>query len=74
MPSHSNELESRLTTVEVIQTERLEANTARWSAMDGRVTYLERAVQVLIYAVAALATSKSGDVMDIVLSIAKAKI
>lgn len=72
--SHSNELESRLTTVEVVQSERLESNTARWSAMDGRVTYLERAVQGLIYAVAALATSKSGDVMDVLLSIAKAKI
>jgi hypothetical protein len=40
----------------------------------GKISYLERAVQGIIYAVAALATSKSGDVVDTMLSLLKAKL
>ena len=62
-PAHSNELEGRITKIEVTQ-----------EAHQGKISYLERAVQGLIYAVAALASSKSGDVVDTLLSILKAKL
>lgn len=60
---HSNELEGRITKIEVTQ-----------EAHKGKISYLERAVQGLIYAVAALASSKSGDVVDTLLSILRAKL
>lgn len=60
---HSNELEGRITKIEVTQ-----------EAHQGKISYLERAVQGLIYAVAALASSKSGDVVDTLLSILRAKL
>ena len=63
MPSHSNEIEHRLTKIEV-----------QAESHHGKITYLERAVQGLIYAVAALATSKSGDVVETMISLLKSKI
>jgi len=63
MPSHSNELENRLTKLEITG-----------ETHKGKISYLERAVQGLIYAVAALASSKSGDVVETLLSILKAKL
>ena len=57
-PSHSNEIEHRLTKVEV-QTD----------SHKGKIGYLERAVQGLIYVVAAIASSKSGDLVEAMLSI-----
>ena len=62
-PEHSNAIEGRITVLEVTQ-----------EAHKGKISYLERAVQGLIYAVAALASSKSGDVVDTLLSILKAKL
>ena len=61
--SHSNELEHRITRVEV----QVETHAVK-------ISYFERAVQGLIYALAVLATSKSGDVVDLVLQLARAKI
>lgn len=63
MPSHSNELEHRLTKLEV-----------KSDTHQGKLSYLERAVQGLIWATAALATSKSGDVVETLLPLLKAKI
>lgn len=63
MPSHSNELENRLTKLEITG-----------ETHKSKISYLERAVQGLIYAVAALASSKSGDVVETLLSILKAKL
>ena len=63
MPSHSNELERRITTVELGH-----------DRMHGRVTYLERAVRVLIYSVAAIASGKSGDVVEVMVTLLKAKL
>lgn len=60
LESHS--VESRLSKVE----ERTETHA-------GKISYLERAVQFLIWAVVALASSKSGDVVDAALAILKAK-
>lgn len=62
-PSHSNEIEHRLTKIEV-----------QAESHHGKISYLERAVQGLIWAVAALATSKSGDVVETMLSLLKAKL
>ena len=64
MPSHSNELERRLTTVEVTQLERQTTNDGRWIAIETRLSYLEKVVQGLIYAIGALAASKSGDIVE----------
>ncbi len=52
-PSHSNEIEHRLTVVEV-QTD----------SHKGKISYLERAVQGLIYATTALAVGKSGELVE----------
>lgn len=62
-PSHSNALENRITRVEV-----------QGESHAGKISYLERAVQGIIYAIAALATSKSGDVVDTMLSLLRAKL
>ena len=52
-PEHSNDLEHRLTVVEV-QTD----------SHQGKISYLERAVQGLIYMTAALAVGKSGELVE----------
>ena len=61
-PSHSNETEHRLTKGEVVTDNH-----------ETRIRYLEKAVQGLIYATAAVASSKGGDVAEIILSILTAK-
>jgi len=63
-PSHSNEVERRLTTGEV------ETVHLRQSLTDhhDRISYLERAVQGLIWATSVLASGKSGDIVDLILS------
>lgn len=73
-PSHSNELERRVTTIEVTQIERITANERRWTVTEARISYLERAVHGIIYVVCAIATSKSGDWVETILSITKAKL
>ena len=64
LPSHSNEVERRLTTGEV------ETIHLRRSLTDhhDRISYLERAVQGLIWATSILASGKSGDLVDLILS------
>ncbi len=67
--SHSNEVENRLTVGEVERgqiEETLEAH-------DKRITFLERMLQGIIYAVGALTAGKSGDIVEILLSLLKAK-
>lgn len=63
-PLHSNEVERRLTTGEV------EVIHLRRSLTDhhDRISYLERAVQGLIWATSVLASGKSGDLVDLILS------
>lgn len=60
--SHSLEVEGRLTRAET---------TAE--AHEVRISYLERTLQYVIYAVGALATSKTGDVAEMILSALKLK-
>ena len=57
-PSHSNELENRLTKLE---------------GLEPRVTTLERMLMGIIYALGALTAGKTGDFAEIVLNILKAK-
>lgn len=59
-PEHSNQLEHRLTVVEV-QTD----------SHRGKISYLERAVSGLIYATAALAVGKSSELVEKAASILK---
>lgn len=67
--SHSNHVENRLTVGEV-EREQIHEELA---AHDKRITFLERMLQGIIYAVGALTAGKSGDLVDILLSILKAK-
>lgn len=60
VPEHSNHLEHRLTVVEV-QTD----------SHKGKISYLERAVQGLIYMTAALAVQRSGELVDKLATILK---
>lgn len=60
VPEHSNHLEHRLTVVEV-QTD----------SHKGKISYLERAVQGLIYMTAALAVGRSGELVDKISSVLK---
>ena len=62
--SHSNEVERRLTTTEV------QSDHHRLSLSDhhDRISYLERAVQGLIWATSILASGKSWDLVDLILS------
>lgn len=60
--SHSNETEHRLTKLEVGH-----------EISQGKISYLERAVQGLIYATTAIAVGKSGDVVELLLSLLKTK-
>ena len=62
MPSHSNEVERRLT-----QTETAIESHA------GRITVLERMLMGVIYALGALTAGKTGDLAELVLSALKAK-
>jgi len=62
-PEHSNALEHRVTTLEVTT-----------SGTEKRLRYVEKALQAIIYALAALASSKSGDAVEVLLSILKAKL
>jgi len=52
-PEHSNHLEHRLTIVEVTT-----------DSHRGKISYLERAVQGLIYVSTALAVGKSGELVE----------
>jgi hypothetical protein len=70
MPSHSNEVEHRLTVVETGQ-EAVEETIASHAK---RITFLERLLQGLIYAMGALAAGKSGDAVDTLISLLKAKL
>lgn len=58
MPSHSNEVEHRLTQAET----KLDSHSTKISA-------IERTIQGLIAAVTALGTAKSGDLADILLKV-----
>lgn len=60
--THSLEVERRLTRAETTGDNH-----------EARITYLERALQVMIWVIGALATSKTGDVAELVLSLAKLK-
>lgn len=64
-PPHSNELEHRLTKVEMLG---LTIDTH-----GKRITVLERTSLAVIYAIGLLAAGKSGDVSDLILAILKAK-
>jgi len=68
-PSHSNELENRLTVGEV-ERSHIESTL---EAHNKRITFLERMLQGIIYAIGALTAGKSGDLVDILLSFLKAK-
>ena len=57
-PSHSNEVERRLTKLE---------------GLEPRVTTLERMLMGIIYALGALTAGKTGDFADLLLNILKAK-
>lgn len=69
MQSHSNQVENRLTVGEV-EREQIEETL---EAHDKRITFLERMLQGIIYAVGALTAGKSGDIVEILLSLLKAK-
>ena len=62
-PSHSNEVERRLTTTEV----RSDHHQLSLSAHHDRISYLERAVQGLVWATSILASGKSGDLVEMML-------
>lgn len=62
MPSHSNEVERRLT-----QTETAIESHA------GRITVLERMLMGVIYALGALTAGKTGDLAELVLNVLKAR-
>ena len=66
--SHSNELESRVTRIEV----KLESIIDMLKALTKRVTIQEYVSKGLIYGVTTLATSKSGDLADTMLHLLKA--
>ena len=55
MPSHSNELEKRLTTVEVIQQERLASNVERWDRAEKRLFAVETRMSLHEKAILAIA-------------------
>jgi len=61
-PSHSNEVERRLTRSEM----SIEAHAAR-------ITVLERMLMGVIYAIGALSAGKTGDIVDALLSLLKVK-
>lgn len=69
MQSHSNEVENRLTVGEVERSQIEETLESH----DKRITFLERMLQGIIYAVGALTAGKSGDLVDILVSLLKAK-
>lgn len=69
MQSHSNMVENRLTIGEV-ERQQIEETL---EAHDRRITFLERMLQGIIYAVGALTAGKSGDLVDVLLSLLKAK-
>lgn len=68
-PDHSNQVENRLTIGEV-ERDQIEETL---EAHDKRITFLERMLQGLIYAIGALTAGKSGDLVDVLLSVLKAK-
>ena len=55
MPSHSNEVENRLTTVEVIQQERLASNESRWTNSEKRLAAVETRMSLHEKAILAIA-------------------
>lgn len=59
-PSHSIEVEHRLTKIETTVADHNE-----------RVTFLERALKVMIYAIGALSASKTGEAAELLLSLVK---
>jgi hypothetical protein len=63
LPTHSNEVERRLTTIEVTSGH----HRLSLSGHHDRISYLERAVQGLIWATSVLASGKSGDIVEMIL-------
>lgn len=59
---HSNEVENRLTKLE-----------GRSDSHGTRITYLERMLTAIIYAIGLLATGKAGDLVEVLGAILKAK-
>lgn len=68
---HSTEVEHRLTTIEIKQAERQSANESWQNGVTARITYLERAVQAIIYAIGVLTTTKSGEIAEALATILK---
>ena len=67
--SHSNEVERRLTRIEISH----EQTTDDIEAHHKRITLLERLHMGILYTIGALAAGKTGDVAEFVLAILKAK-
>lgn len=57
---HSNEVEHRLTKVETTSEDHAE-----------RITFLERALKAMIYAIGVLSASKTGEAAELLLSVLK---
>lgn len=64
---HSLEVEHRLTSAESFQEHQERVN----DRLDKRVGALERMLQIVLYAIAALATAKTGDLADVLLAVLK---
>lgn len=64
---HSNEVENRLTTGEVERSQIEETLESH----DHRITFLERMLQGIIYALGILSAGKSGDLVEALLSVLK---
>ena len=69
MPSHSNEVEGRFVRLEIGK----EQTDEEIEAHHKRITFLERMLQGILYAIGALAAGKSGDLAEFVLTILKVK-
>lgn len=69
MPSHSNEVEGRFVRLEMGKAQTDEEIEAHHK----RITFLERMLQGLLYAIGALAAGKSGDLAEFVIALLKVK-
>lgn len=68
-PSHSNEVEGRFVRLEIGK----EQTDEELEAHHKRITFLERMLQGILYAIGALAAGKTGDLAEFILAILKAK-
>lgn len=66
--SHSTEVEHRLTSAEI----RIDAHEDLHEAHDKRISTLEKTLRAIIWALTAIASSKSGDLVDIATALLKA--